>query len=73
MMLRFSLILTALAACLFVTGCPADACSEGDERCEGEQVQVCDADGAWSDAADCDEGMTCMAMDDGTEHCMAGM
>jgi len=57
-----------------VTGsaCPADECEDGEERCNGEQIESCTG-GSWGEAEDCDAGMACMTMDSGVEHCMGSM
>ena len=62
------LSLAALSLCF--VGCPVAECVEDAERCEGEMVQHCH-DGAWAEAEECADGMTCQAMGD-DEHCMTG-
>lgn len=49
-------------------------CVAGEHQCSGTQIQTCGEDGTWGAAEDCtNAGESCMAMDSGTEHCMAGM
>ena len=67
-MLRIYLLsLTSLLALGFaLTACGGDTCVD---TCEGDQIRRC-VDGVLGEAEDCSNGMMCMQMDDGMEHCM---
>ncbi len=69
-----STLAAAFLLALTISGCPTEAdCTDGDHQCDGDQIQTC-VDGEWGAAEECTEtGETCMAMDDGTQHCMGSM
>ena len=50
-------MLKMLIVVLFLTGCWSVAeCDPGDARCDGDAVEVCDADGYWDISVDCNAG-----------------
>ena len=57
----------ALGFCL--SACGGDQCVD---ECAGDQIRHC-TDGVLGDPEDCGNGMMCMTMDDGVQHCMAPM
>jgi len=67
-MLRIYLLsLTSLFALGFaLSACGGDTCVD---TCEGDQIRLC-VDGVLGEAEDCGNGMMCMEMDNGMEHCM---
>jgi len=65
-------LLTLGAIAVTGSACTTDECVDGEQRCASEQIETCVA-GAWGAAEDCPEDQGCMAMDNGIEHCMAGM
>ena len=63
------LVAAAVSACP-----PADACTEGEQRCvsgDDAVVETCE-NGAWVES-DCPTDQNCMTMDSGIEHCMGSM
>ena len=63
--LSFSLA-TIFALGFSLTACGGDTCAD---TCDGDQIRHC-VDGVLGEAEDCGNGMMCMTMDDGMEHCM---
>ena len=64
--------------CGVVDGQPAcvvkAACVEGQQKCEGDQIVTCGADGQWGDPADCEtDGEVCSSAVDGSGACVAPM
>ena len=45
-------------------------CFPNDQRCAGEQLQLCGDDGTWALPENCPQGQYCMIMPDGFQHCM---
>lgn len=62
-----------LGLAVLMVACGDDeACSTGDKKCSGEQIQAC-TDGIWGEVEDCPTGQSCMDMPGNSEdHCMAG-
>lgn len=64
--------------CGVVDGQPAcvvkAACVEGQQKCEGDQIVTCGADGQWGDPVDCEtDGEVCSSAVDGSGACVAPM
>lgn len=67
-MSRLLPLLLALPLALVACGDKDAACEEGAYQCDGNVLQVCDADGAFVDDTDCDTvNMECHAE---MGHCM---
>ena len=65
--MRTLMILLLAATCLTLAGCGEETkdggttptCDAGDQKCEGFQIVVCQANGTWGAAQACPTGQTC--------------
>ena len=67
--MRWSIVTLLLLACAGED----PECTPNETECDGDKVIVCDGEGFWMESADCEEGLMCMEMDDGLQHCMDAM
>ena len=65
--MKWTIALAAIfCLCVALTACGGSDCTN---QCSGDQIQIC-VDGVLGEPEDCDNGMMCMTMDDGLQHCM---
>ena len=68
--MKWSLALASiLSLCFSLTACEGEGGDCTEDQCSGSQIQHC-LNGTLGEPEDCEDGMMCMTMDNGMQHCM---